>query len=123
MGFIRFDHVALEVSDLDRSIDFYVRCFGFNLYSEQLVRGNLRIAYLRLGEVVLELVGEARAKMQGFHFCLISDDFDGEVARLRGMELELVTAPHPTGAREPHEEGWRRVVFAGPDGEHIEIRG
>jgi len=31
--------------------------------------------------------------------------------------------PHPAGVREPREEGWRRVVFFGPDGEQTEIRG
>jgi lactoylglutathione lyase len=35
----------------------------------------------------------------------------------------LVRAPHETAAREPRENGWRRVVFAGPDGEQIELRG
>jgi lactoylglutathione lyase len=34
-----------------------------------------------------------------------------------------VRAPHPTTAREPREENWRRVVFRGPDGEQIELRG
>ena len=28
-----------------------------------------------------------------------------------------------TAAREPREKGWRRVVFRGPDGEQIELRG
>jgi lactoylglutathione lyase len=35
----------------------------------------------------------------------------------------LIRAPHQTAAREPREKGWRRVVFRGPDGEQIELRG
>lgn len=29
----------------------------------------------------------------------------------------------PTDPRSPGEEGWKRAVFKGPDGELIEIRG
>lgn len=123
MRFTRIDHVALEVSDLDASIRFYSEHFGFALYAKQTVRGSLEIGYLKLGSSVLELVGEARAPMQGFHFCVIAADFDGAFARLSQAGIPVITPPHPTAAREPSEEGWRRAVFAGPDGEHIEIRG
>ena len=123
MGYKRIDHVALDVSDLARSVAFYERHFGFETYSRQTVRGSLEIAYLRLGGTVLELVGESREPMQGFHFCLVADSFDEAVRDLEAAGLEYVTRPHPTAARVPEEEGWRRVVFRGPDGEHIEIRG
>lgn len=123
MSFTHIDHVALEVRDLEASINFYWDHFGFKLYSRQTVRNGLQIGYLKLGSTVLELVGEARAPMQGFHFCLISTDFDAAVERLVRQGVKLVTPVHPTAAREPGEEGWRRVVFAGPDGEQVEIRG
>ena len=61
--------------------------------------------------------------MAGFHFCVITDDFDAAVSTLTGAGIKIVTPPHPTAAREPTEAGWRRVVLEGPDGEHIEIRG
>lgn len=123
MSFDRIDHVALEVADLEVSIHFYTKHFGFRLYSRQTVRGGLQIAYLKLGGSILELVGEARSAVQGFHFCLIATDFDADVALLSDNGVPLVTPVHPTAAREPGEERWRRVVFKGPDGEHIEIRG
>jgi len=59
----------------------------------------------------------------GFHFCLEATDFDAAVSQLEGDGVALVRAPHPTAAREPREKGWRRVVFRGPDGEQIELRG
>ena len=123
MPFTRIDHIALEVADLAASTAFYEKHFGFETYSRQTVRGSLNINYLRLGGTVLELVGERREPMQGFHFCLICDDFDNAVAALETAGVEYVTRPHPTGARVPEEAGWRRVVFRGLDGEHIEIRG
>ena len=73
-----------KVADLEASICFYPR---------QNVRQSLEIGYVRLGSSVLELVGEARAPIQGFHFCVIADDFDAAVARLSQAGVRIVTPP------------------------------
>lgn len=118
----RIDHVAIHVENLDRSVSFYERHFGFKNYFQQVVSGGPRIAYLKLADTVLELT-EHKEAMSGFHFCLETDDFDGSVAKLQVDGVALVRAPHQTAAREPREQNWRRVVFRGPDGEQIELRG
>jgi len=124
MQFSRIDHVALDVGNLSDSIDFYSKHFGFRHYFDQKTPTGLKIGYLKLGSTVLELVGKKSEKgMAGFHFCLITDDFDSAISTLTGAGIKVVTPPHPTAARESAEEGWRRVVFEGPDGEHIEVRG
>ena len=119
----RIDHVALHVGDLDRSVTFYERHFGFKNYFQHTVTGGPRIAYLKLGDTVLELTQHSDGSMAGFHFCLETDTFDAAVSELQAQGVELVRAPHPTAAREPREQNWRRVVFRGPDGEQIELRG
>jgi len=119
----RIDHVALHVADLERSVQFYERRFGFTNYSQQVVQGGPRIAYLRLGDTVLELIHRSEGAMTGFHFCLETDAFDIAVSELQAAGVPMVRVPHPTAPREPREESWRRVVFRGPDGEQIELRG
>ena len=121
--FKRIDHTALHVSDLERSVAFYESHFGFKNYFQQTVAGGMRIAYLKLGDTVLELTHRSDGSMSGFHFCLETDRFDEAVAGLRSAGVEMARAPHDTAAREPREAGWRRVVFRGPDGEQIELRG
>lgn len=121
--FKRIDHVAIHVKDLERSVAFYERHFGFKKYFQHPGSGGLQIAYLKLGDTVLELTHRSDGAMLGFHFCLETDDFDETVARLQSEGVALVRAPHDTAAREPGEKGWRRVVFGGPDGEQIELRG
>jgi lactoylglutathione lyase len=123
--FRRIDHVALHVSDLTRSIDFYEKHFGFKKYFQHEASGGARqqIAYLKLGDTVLELTHRSDGSMTGFHFCLEAENFDRVVADLKKNGVEMVRAPHDTPAREPRERGWRRVVFRGPDGEQIELRG
>ena len=121
--FKRIDHMALHVRDLDRSVVFYESCFGFRKYFQHAVAGGMRIAYLKLGDTVLELTHRSDGSMSGFHFCLETDRFDEAVGELQKSGVEMVQAPHDTAAREPREAGWRRVVFRGPDGEQIELRG
>mgnify|MGYP001310839223 FL=1 len=121
--FKRIDHVAIHVADLDRSVQFYQRHFGFKHYFQHAAGNGLQIAYLKLGDSVLELTHHSEGAMQGFHFCLETDNFIETVEKLQNDGVKLVRAPHDTAAREPHEKGWRRVVFGGPDGEQIELRG
>ena len=121
--FKRIDHVALHVTDLDGSVKFYEKHFGFKHYFQHAAGSGAQIAYLKLGDTVLELTHHFDGAMTGFHFCLETDNFDETVAKLQNDGVKLIRAPHDTAAREPRENGWRRVVFAGPDGEQIELRG
>jgi lactoylglutathione lyase len=121
--FKRIDHVAIHVTDLNRSVAFYEQHFGFKKYFQHAATGGLQIAYLKLGDTVLELTHKTDGAMLGFHFCLETDNFDETVSKLQQDGVQLVRAPHDTAAREPRENGWRRVVFGGPDGEQIELRG
>ncbi len=124
--FKRIDHLALAVRDLERSVRFYEDALGFRQYFEHAVPAPEieRIVYLRLGDTVLELMHMPEAPApSGFHFCLEVADFDAAVRQLEARKTPLEQAPHPTAARVPKEQGWRRVVFRGPDGEAIELRG
>jgi lactoylglutathione lyase len=114
--FKRIDHVAIHVADLDRSIQFYERHFGFKHYFQHAAGSGAQIAYLKLGDTVLELTHHFDGAMTGFHFCLETSDFDQTVAQLQQDGVKLLRAPHDTAAREPRETGWRRV-------EQIELRG
>jgi lactoylglutathione lyase len=121
--FRRIDHVAIHVSDLDRSVAFYEQRFGFEKYFQHAATGGMQIAYLKLGDTVLELTHKSDGPMKGFHFCLEAENFDAAVDALNKHGVEMARAPHDTPARETRERGWRRVVFYGPDGEQIELRG
>lgn len=125
--FKRIDHVAFAVKDRQKSIDFYEKYFGFRKYFEHDVPGIPeieKVVYLQLGDTVLEFEHWTKEKKNsGFHFCLVSNDFDADYQRLKNAGVSVVTEPHIPTPRVPQEIGWKRVVFKGPDGELIEFRG
>ena len=125
--FKRIDHLALQVKNLVQSIDFYQQNFGFEKYFEHVVQNNTRIAYLKLGNTVLELFQKSESVEPGFsrnfHFCIETSDFEAAVTWLTEQQLTVAMPPHDTPARHDAELGWRRATFLGPDGEEIEIRG
>jgi len=103
--FKRIDHVAIHVADLERSVEFYEEHFGFKKYFQHEATGGMQIAYLKLGDTVLELTHKTDGAMAGFHFCLETDNFDETVASLQKQGVRLIRAPHDTAAREPREAG------------------
>lgn len=120
--FQKIDHVAVHCSDLERSIAFYGDAFGFTLLNRHERPGG-GIAYLKLGETILELTQKAGEGMSGYHIALHTDDMDAAVARLAERGVKAISGPRPTNAKLPGEGDTRRAVYAGPDGEMIEVRG
>ena len=122
--FKRIDHVAIHVADLDRSVEFYERHFGFKHYFRQTASGGLQIGYLKIGRYRART--DAPQRWRHGRFPLLPGDRQFQRSRRASLQrdgVKLLRAPHDTAAREPRENGWRRVVFAGPDGEQIELRG
>jgi lactoylglutathione lyase len=121
--FKRIDHIALHVTDLSKSVDFYTSNFEFTKYYHNTTPNGIKITYMMLGDSLLELAQEPDGGLQGFHFCIQTTDFDSAVKKLLSNDVKILNEPHHTNPRQPEERGWRRAVFAGPDGEQIEIRG
>ncbi len=121
--FKRIDHLALPVADLSKSVYFYTSNFEFTKYFDNTTPNGIKISYMMLGDTILELAQEPAGGFQGFHFCIQTTDFDGAIKKLLSNGVEILNAPHYTNPRQPEEKDWRRAVFAGPDGEQIEIRG
>ena len=69
---VGFNHVALEVSDIEEALAFYGRLFDFKL------RGKSKsAAFIDLGDQFLALQkGRAQAANDGRHFGLVVDDKD-----------------------------------------------
>ena len=138
---ICFDHAALSVSNLERSIAFYVDLLGFEKGETidcppESGLGNIvglpccraRIAKLKLGAVVLELFeyldprgrpprpDRSQADLGLTHLGFASADIQADYQRLRQKGVKFYSSPIEY---RPHV--WN-AYFYGPDGETCELR-
>jgi len=121
---MKFDHQAFQVSDIDRSIDFYVNKLGFTLLSNEVnneeheafafvVNGDARI------ELLQDLSGpyEKPAIKRPYcpHFCLETDNMDQTVKMLKENNINIVRGPLEIKG----EETW--IYFSDPDNNILEF--
>ena len=121
--FKKIDHVAVHCSDLETSLQFYQDAFGFEFVDRINRPEDGGIAYLRLGDTVLELTQKSGESFGGYHFAIWADDMDAAIGHLAEQHVPVVQEARPTRAKMPGEGDTRRAVYAGPDGEMIELRG
>jgi lactoylglutathione lyase len=102
---IGFNHVALEVGDIDEALAFYGRFFDFTLRSRSKTD-----AFIDLGDQFLALQkGRRQSPDDGRHFGLVVDDKEKVRQALREAGIEIVAGPF--------------LDFLDPWGNRIEIVG
>jgi predicted enzyme related to lactoylglutathione lyase len=102
---VGFNHVAIEVGDIDAALEFYGRLFDFKL------RGRSNdAAFVDLGDQFLALQkGRRQAPDDGRHFGLVVDDKEAVRAALKEAGVEVLPG--------------RFLDFLDPWGNRIEIVG
>jgi catechol 2,3-dioxygenase-like lactoylglutathione lyase family enzyme len=102
---VGFNHVAIEVGDIDEALEFYGRLFDFKL------RGKSNdAAFIDLGDQFLALQkGRRQAADDGRHFGLVVDDKEAVRAALKEAGIEVLPG--------------RFLDFLDPWGNRIEVVG
>lgn len=102
---IGFNHIALEVDDIEAALAFYGRLFDFKLRSK-----SDSMAFIDLGDQFIALQkGRSQSIDDGRHFGLVVDD--KEIARKALIDASVETVPGPF------------LDFRDPWGNRIEIVG
>ncbi len=102
---VGFNHVALEVGDIDEALDFYAKLFDFDLRSKSDT-----MAFIDLGDQFLALQkGRSQAADDGRHVGIVVDDKDAVRKALTAAGVELLSG--------------RFLDFHDPWGNRIEIIG
>ncbi|MEV7005611.1 VOC family protein [Streptosporangium sp. NPDC051022] len=119
-------HVGLNVSDLDRSRDFYVKVFGFEVLGESH-RADRRHAFLGLdGELLLTLWQQSEGRfatgLPGLHHLSFKVPDIETVRRAETVIRGIGAVLHHDGI-VPHREGASSggLFFEDPDGIRLEI--
>ncbi|WP_315764739.1 VOC family protein [Sphingomonas sp. Y38-1Y] len=118
----RGDHVALAVTDLDKSAEFYKRVFGFAELRAPVV--NRR--WLDLGGgFALHLIPEKTAPVgvdRANHIAFAVGDFDAFVANLAALGIPFTDfQDRPSTIQRLRTDGVRQLYIRDPDGHRIEV--
>jgi predicted enzyme related to lactoylglutathione lyase len=86
---VGFNHVALEVGDIEAALAFYGRLFDFELRSK-----SDSMAFIDLGDQFLALQrGRTQSPDDGRHFGLVVDDKEAARKALRAAGIETLPGP------------------------------
>jgi catechol 2,3-dioxygenase-like lactoylglutathione lyase family enzyme len=100
---VGINHVALEVEDVDRALEFYGRIFELRLRSR-----SDGAAFVDIGDQFLALMrGRAQSRDGARHFGLVVDDKEEVRRALEREGVEVLPGP--------------RLDFYDPDGNRVEI--
>ena len=121
-GLTGLAHIGVRVSDMKRSLEFYVNELGMELV-DYYDRGGTLLGFVQAGTCILELICSPKVDVSALkagqvdHICLECDDIDEYMKRLEG-KVEVVS---PIGTMPDMFGGAKNVFFLGPDGERIEL--
>lgn len=119
----KIEHIGIQVSDMERSVNFYTEVLGLRLRERMTVNdGALEIAFIEVGESLLELLCFAEGQMppaDGLvkHVCFTVDDAGAFLRQLKAKRVQV-------NCDEPQlvlNDRARNFFFAGPDGEQLEV--
>ena len=86
---VGFNHIAIEVGDIEQALAFYAQLFDFTLRGK-----NEEMAFIDLGDQFLALQkGRRQAPDDGRHFGLVVDDKDAVRAAMVRAGVEAVPGP------------------------------
>ena len=86
---IGFNHIALEVGDIEEALSFYARLFEFKLRGK-----SADMAFIDLGDQFIALQqGHRQPSDDGRHFGLVVDDKDAVRQALAAAGVEVLPGP------------------------------
>jgi len=103
---VGFNHIALEVGDLEEALDFYGRLFEFELRG----RGP-RMAFIDAGDQFLALAeGRTQPPDEHRHFGIVVDDKRAIRRTLKEMNVEILPG-RGLDFRDPWGNRWQVVEY------------
>ena len=120
MRVVDFDHLVLNVADVERSLAFYTGPLGLEpMRVDEWRAGTLPFPSVRVNDrTILDLVSKPRGESNVDHFCLVVEPLDWQEVIDAGTFTVLEGPVGRSGARGDATS----VYVADPDGNTIELR-
>ncbi len=109
----QINHISVAVTNLDKAIDFYRDCLGFDVVERQSGGSD---AVLQVGDMNLRLSSAEKPGKKSSEdyicFSVDMDDFDDAVDFIESENISILFGPEISKTR-------KKVVIADPDGNNI----
>ena len=118
-----FNHLALSVSDIDRSADFYKHVLGLQEITNRTKMEGIRWFSLNEGKE-LHLISILKEKVtinKSVHFALTTPDFDNFVIIFESKDIKYSDWLGTEGKINIRADGIKQILFQAPDGSWIEV--
>jgi lactoylglutathione lyase len=122
MAVKKFEHVGIQVKNIETSKQFYQNVVGLDLISEMIhTDGNMKLAFLGLdGSIIVELIEGYNPNLptegKVHHVAFTVEGIEQEKERLQSLGIPLVREEITT-----LPNGAKYLFFYGPDGEWVEF--
>ncbi|MCV9888470.1 VOC family protein [Metabacillus halosaccharovorans] len=122
MAVLGFEHVGIQIADIDKSISFYQEVVGLELLDQFLhTDGKMKLAFLGVkDQIIVELIEGYNPDLPDegkvHHIAFKVDNIEAERKRLQSANVEWIyedITVLPNGAKY--------IFFRGPDKEWIEF--
>jgi catechol 2,3-dioxygenase-like lactoylglutathione lyase family enzyme len=133
----RIRAIALTISDLDRSVDFYTKAFGFAVVSQDrstFESFQAQIATLQLGQEQIRLMQFPECDSQPIpddsqstdlwfqHFAIVVSDMERAYEQVRSFPIQNISPEPQTLPKSiPEATGVKAFKFKDPDGHNLEL--
>ncbi|MEU0516248.1 VOC family protein [Streptosporangium sp. NPDC006007] len=120
MRVIGFDHLVINVRDVERALEFYCGSLGLEpVRVEEWRAGKVPFPSVRVGPAtIIDLLGRSRGESNVDHICLVVEPLDWEQIIDSGVFTVL---EGPVGRFGARGEG-QSIYVRDPDGNTVELR-
>ena len=118
-----FNHLAISVTDVNRSADFYKKVFGLQEITNRSKIEGVRWFSLNEGKELhlISAVKEPVTTNKAIHLALTTSGFDAFVKTLDAMKITYSDWPGMINKINIRADGIKQVFFQDPDGYWLEI--
>lgn len=120
---VTFNHIALSVSDVDQSAQFYMKTLNLQEITNRTKIDGVR--WFSLGEGIelhlISILKDDVSTNKAVHFALTVTDFDSFVEELNSMKITYSDWPGTLNNVNIRADGIKQVFFQDPNGYWIEV--
>ena len=119
----KFNHLALSIKDVNRSVDFYTKVFQLHEITNRSAIEGIRWISLNEGKELhlISILKEQVVINKAVHLALATKNIEAFVNRLTAMKIEFSDFQGKPNTINARADGIKQIYLQDPDGYWIEV--